>query len=89
MCLRLRLKILNIYEFKKYLTAIFMYSYHHNKPPVHFNKSLDCYKLKYTYLARHQHQKYILNFQEQIMEHFLLDIGEQLFETIYQVILEA
>jgi len=44
------LKILDIYKLNTCLTALFMYSYHHNKLPTFFTEQLLYNQRKYTFL---------------------------------------
>lgn len=66
-----------LYKIKTYLMyvrAILLYLYHHNNLPVHFNNLFTRNENIHIY---DQHQKYILNLKETIMEIFPLGIEEQ------------
>ena len=46
------LKILNIYELNKYLTAMFIYSYHHDKLPAFFDNFFQTNETVHSYNTR-------------------------------------
>ena len=64
------LKILNIFELNAYLTAVFMYSYHHDKLPTFLDNLFKTNKIVHSYNTRSAANIHI-EFRKQMMANIL------------------